>query len=264
MAIAQGQFTIIDYNDITTSNTAPASPPTGTFWVDTSVTPNLLKRWSGTAWVVVNDYSGAIAAATTAEALVTKINDGTETIKANKIWLDEEEQVLTTKFSKLTLDLGGLNETTISNLTEIRESISGVESDYTKIRKDHSGLTETVSKLSAKVVEDAEGIKKQYDEVVSTLDKNTGEIKTLVAKTMSISEGANGLIISQEGNAFSSKFTNTALEFFDGDTAVAHISNKEMRITDAVILHSLTLAQWTEGYFMWECTDTHLNFKWGE
>jgi hypothetical protein len=62
MAIrAAGQITIIDLNDITVSSTAPSSPSANQLWLDTSVTPNVLKKYSGSAWAIVSDPSDAIA-----------------------------------------------------------------------------------------------------------------------------------------------------------------------------------------------------------
>lgn len=52
MPAAIAQFTIIDYNDITVGATAPASPSIDQLWLNTSVTPNRLSRWSGSAWVL--------------------------------------------------------------------------------------------------------------------------------------------------------------------------------------------------------------------
>lgn len=56
--VAQGHFTIVDTNDgYSVGAVAPTNPIANfTSWLDTSVTPNLLKKWSGTAWVVVNDF----------------------------------------------------------------------------------------------------------------------------------------------------------------------------------------------------------------
>lgn len=55
MAVAIAQFTITDLNDITTSNTAPSNPTDGQLWLDTSVTPNVLKKYNGSSW----DITGA-------------------------------------------------------------------------------------------------------------------------------------------------------------------------------------------------------------
>jgi hypothetical protein len=50
--IATGQFTIHDLTDITVSSTPPSNPVVDMMWLDTSVTPNQLKRWNGSTWVM--------------------------------------------------------------------------------------------------------------------------------------------------------------------------------------------------------------------
>ena len=40
---------------------APAAPVTGQLWVDTSVTPNLVRTWDGTGWVSLQQYAGTTA-----------------------------------------------------------------------------------------------------------------------------------------------------------------------------------------------------------
>lgn len=60
MAIATAQFTIRDENDITIGAVAPASPIKDELWLDTSVTPSVLKRWTGTKWEKCNDYDSSI------------------------------------------------------------------------------------------------------------------------------------------------------------------------------------------------------------
>ena len=53
--IAVAQITIRDTTDITVSAVAPSSPVVDQLWLDTSITPNLLKKWNGTEWEVVNE-----------------------------------------------------------------------------------------------------------------------------------------------------------------------------------------------------------------
>lgn len=57
MPAAIAQFTIMDYNDITVGATAPANPTIDQLWLNTSVTPNRLSRWSGSAWVLATPTS---------------------------------------------------------------------------------------------------------------------------------------------------------------------------------------------------------------
>ena len=80
------QITIRDENDMQIAATAPANPAVNTLWLDTSVTPNMLKRWNGTAWVecsaqpVGNDTivgtQTAATAAWTGVASFSQLTDG--------------------------------------------------------------------------------------------------------------------------------------------------------------------------------------------
>lgn len=58
MAIATGQFTITDISDIQASATAPSNPSLNELWVDS--TTNILKKYDGSNWIVVNDYTDEI------------------------------------------------------------------------------------------------------------------------------------------------------------------------------------------------------------
>jgi hypothetical protein len=49
--VAIGQLSLLDLNDAIISGTAPANPTVGTLWIDSSVNPNVLKKWDGTQWV---------------------------------------------------------------------------------------------------------------------------------------------------------------------------------------------------------------------
>lgn len=73
---------------VSKQTTAPSSPATGQLWVDTSVVPNILKRWSGSAWIKVTPTTpaeiGAFGATegtqlttrvTTAEGSITNLSN---------------------------------------------------------------------------------------------------------------------------------------------------------------------------------------------
>lgn len=51
MAIATGQFTIVDINDITVSSSPPSNPRVDDLWLDTSSIPYTLKAWNGSDWI---------------------------------------------------------------------------------------------------------------------------------------------------------------------------------------------------------------------
>lgn len=51
MAIVIGEITIVDLSDVHIETIPPADPVKDQLWLDTSVVPNILKRWDGSKWV---------------------------------------------------------------------------------------------------------------------------------------------------------------------------------------------------------------------
>jgi hypothetical protein len=51
MVIAIGEITIVDLSDVHIETIPPADPVKDQLWLDTSVVPNILKRWDGSKWV---------------------------------------------------------------------------------------------------------------------------------------------------------------------------------------------------------------------
>ena len=79
--IAGAQYTIVDLSDPIQQGTAPSAPVAGMLWMDTSSSPPLLRRYSGTVWEAVGD-SGAGAEALEAVRELQAANDivvGTQT-----------------------------------------------------------------------------------------------------------------------------------------------------------------------------------------
>ena len=66
--VSSGQITITDLSDgasgIIVSSVAPASPQTGQLWQDTSTTPQLVKKWTGSSWVIWEFYAQNLKADT--------------------------------------------------------------------------------------------------------------------------------------------------------------------------------------------------------
>lgn len=69
--IAAASRTIIDLFDPIQQGTEPLPPVMDMLWLDTSLDPNQIKRWDGTAWTVVNDTSTLDSRITAAELLIT-------------------------------------------------------------------------------------------------------------------------------------------------------------------------------------------------
>ena len=52
--LTQAQHTIVDLSDPIVAGTAPTSPVDNMLWLDTSKTPSVLKRWTGSKWEQVS------------------------------------------------------------------------------------------------------------------------------------------------------------------------------------------------------------------
>ena len=56
-AISISQITLLDYSDTLVGDVAPINPSINLLWIDTSMTPNQMKRWNGSKWETINDTS---------------------------------------------------------------------------------------------------------------------------------------------------------------------------------------------------------------
>ena len=117
MAIAIGQLTITDLNDITTGTTAPLSPTVNQLWLDTSSVPNLLKTWNGTVWFKTGANSLAELDPTANQTIITNTAD----ISASntQIGLKVSTTTYTTKMSSLDGSISGINSTLTSQTGSI-------------------------------------------------------------------------------------------------------------------------------------------------
>lgn len=90
VVVSAGQYTITDIFDPVQQDTAPTNPVEGMIWIDTSVTPNVWKRWTGTEWVHVGDadMSGIEEQITTIETKIEE-QDGQISLRATKEELSE-------------------------------------------------------------------------------------------------------------------------------------------------------------------------------
>ena len=112
--IATAQITIADLSDPIISGSIPSSPVEDMLWLDTSVSPNVLKRYNNGSWSIVNDTSNLITRITTAEQKIT--DDAIVSTVTNSTKYLGLEQRVSTAENKLTADA---METTISNSTAL-------------------------------------------------------------------------------------------------------------------------------------------------
>lgn len=160
MPKAIGQITIRDENDISIGTTAPSNPIKDQMWLDTSINPSVLKRYNGSGWDIVNDYSVDIKKAeekiTTNTTSINAINGQIDTlIKDTTIIEDGTTVKLKDSYSNLKQTVSGINatiashSTSISNLTNNLNAVSGkvttVENKQATLEQNLSGFKTTVS-----------------------------------------------------------------------------------------------------------------------
>ncbi|UYL94199.1 tail fiber protein [Geobacillus phage vB_GthS_PT9.1] len=133
---------VLKENVITKSNTAPTNPTTGQLWLDTSVVPNVLKRWDGSTWVKVTPTTaGEVGAYTKTEvdnALNSKVSitqytadmDGVVTrLNSAESRITQNEQEIAAKVSNTTYQQ---DKTTINNnISQLQTRMSNAEAQLT-------------------------------------------------------------------------------------------------------------------------------------
>ncbi|MED4916706.1 phage tail spike protein [Geobacillus thermodenitrificans] len=133
---------VLKENVITKSNTAPTNPTTGQLWLDTSVVPNVLKRWDGSTWVKVTPTAaGEVGAYTKTEvdnALNSKVSVTQYTADMNGVVtrlnnaesrITQTEQEIATKVSNTTYqqDKAIIN----NNISQLQTRMSNAEAQLT-------------------------------------------------------------------------------------------------------------------------------------
>nr|WP_320058774.1 alanine-zipper protein [uncultured Bacteroides sp.] len=149
--VATGQITLLDSNDyLSTGLTAPSNPVAGvTLWVDTSVTPNQLKKWSGTVWEIVSDAQAAIE-----KAKQDAINDAAGKYVANSTFSSNVTQLSDRINAKVSqTDFNALGTRVGSAESKITQQSALISAKAEKT--DLNALSTRVSSAEAKITSDA-------------------------------------------------------------------------------------------------------------
>ncbi|MGG0387846.1 hypothetical protein ABEZ76_07670 [Priestia megaterium] len=124
--IASGTMTLTDLNDAIIAGTAPSNPAINTLWIDTSITPNMLKKWSGSAWVNVGeldpDYSETIE----------NINKSIDDITSDSVIDYTERKILKDRITKIIGYVIADNATTLPAVSTLDSSGKG---EFYTVRK---------------------------------------------------------------------------------------------------------------------------------
>ncbi|MGR6115707.1 phage tail spike protein [Aeribacillus composti] len=168
---------VLKENAITKSNTAPANPTTGQLWLDTSVTPNVLKRWDGSAWVKATPTSaGEVGAYTKTEvdnALNSKVSVTQYTTDMNGVItrLDSAESRITQTENEIATKVS--NTTYQQDKTTINNNISQLQ---TKMSNAETSISQLSNQIALKANATDVYTKSQIDGQFNTVNQQISQL----------------------------------------------------------------------------------------
>lgn len=157
--IAVAQYTIADLNDPIVLATQPIDPVIGALWLDIGITPNQLKRWDGSQWLIINDTS----------ALAQKVNQAELDIDANTASINAAVKSLNT--------LSGRVQSAEQKITP--EAITQTVRDSQGYKNDIAGATMTATKFETFV---------QGSDGISKISQQAGRVDLIISSDSTASE----------------------------------------------------------------------------
>ena len=253
MTKAVGQFTIIDLNDITISSTAPAVKIVNMIWLDTSVVPNQLKKWSGTAWINIGDRNEDLedtidqrfASYYTKTEITSAINQTKDSIYLS---VDQKiNQTATTINTRTDEVLESYSTTTLMN-TAIALSQDSILSTVgvTYATKDSLGNYSTTTQMNTAISQTATSITSTVSATyatktsVSTLSQTVGGFETRISNAegdvTTIQQSTSGITAAVnaaklEFNSSGLTIKNGGFKIMDGNTTLLSSTSGNVQIT---------------------------------
>ncbi|WP_291653787.1 hypothetical protein [Clostridium sp.] len=218
MIKAIGQITIRDENDITISNTAPIKPIRDEMWLDTSKSPSILKRYNGSTWDVVNDYSEVIedveekiiantTAITVAQGQISGLISENEIAKG-------DITTLKNNYTSIKAAVDGINTTVVGHITSIgnlNSNLSTIQSSITQLNNQIAQKVEQTDIETAVMAIDKKIT--STNTKVASIETNLTSITSRVSSTESSITTINGNIsnLTTKVNTVEQKVTATAI-----------------------------------------------------
>lgn len=193
---------------IACQETAPKNPIVDELWLDTSVDPNVLKRWGGSSWLVVNDTSDII---TTINDVQLSINDDitavAERVTKNENSVSSLNQSVQAVESKLTPD--GIF-TYVKDSDQYKSDIAGATMTATKFEQFVQGS----NSISA-VTQDAEKINWIVGSGTSASNMAlTDDFLRVAANNINLSANNSlSIIVGEIQEDYDTKFTNASSDY---------------------------------------------------
>ncbi|MED4962967.1 carbohydrate binding domain-containing protein [Heyndrickxia coagulans] len=181
---------------IVKSNTAPSNPEKDQLWVDTSKTPQIMRRWNGTAWVDLSPTQasqiGAVSTTTyttditninntlSQKASATTVNTLTGRVDKAETAISQNANAIASKADKSYVD-------TLKNTVDSHSTLISQNADAIALKASQS----TVDALTGRVSTAEATLKTQADQIAARITKTDADAK--YATQASLTATANSL-----------------------------------------------------------------------
>jgi phage minor structural protein len=236
---------------IAKGSTAPLNPSVGDLWIDTSVTPNLLKRWTGSAWQKLAPTTAAEIGAVDVNTYNTKVQQLSNDIaaKADATWVNgqlvlkanasdvytktETDNKLGTKADKANT----YTKTEVDNALNSKVSVTQYTADMNGIISEldnhESRITQTEQEIATKVSNTT------YQQDKTALEGDISSLETRMSQAeTSIQQNANQIALkANKTDVYTKTETDNKLSTkanqSDLNTTNQNVSNLTTRMTNA-------------------------------
>ncbi|AJH77257.1 hypothetical protein I6J17_07920 [Heyndrickxia coagulans] len=164
------------------SNTAPSDPATDQLWIDTSKTPQIMRRWTGSTWVDLSPTQasqiGAVST-TTYTTDITNINNtlsqkaSATTVNTLTGRVDKAETAISQNASDIALKADKSYVDTIKNTVDNHSTLISQNADAIALKASQS----TVDALTGRVSTAEATLKTQADQISARITKTDADAK---------------------------------------------------------------------------------------
>ena len=234
---ATAQYTIVDLDDPIISSTQPSNPEIDTIWVDTSVTPNAMKRWDGTGWVVVSNVDPAAIENrfTTIETSITE-QGGQIALKASQESVNSLGGRVTsteTQVANLTTQYNGIALVVAKKSSNYRQEATPTDANAGDIWVIPSTGKEYQAVLNEDTIQWVEVVSQEFAQLVVKVNGIDSTVSDLSGDVSQISQKADKIdwIIASGTSASNMSLTQNAYTLIANNIDLS--ANNTVRITSA-------------------------------
>ena len=199
--------------------------------------------------IVSDSITSTVTAVENAQASADKAQQSADATGSRVTVAESTIKQLSDSISHLVTDKNGTSLMTQTsngwtfNMGQISDTLDQAASELDKLSGSVDGIDDTINKLNS---------------VVDDLGKKTAYI------VMATDESGNPCIeLGKEGNPFKVRITNTSVDFMDGSSKVAYVSNKALYIEKAIIKDELQIGEGSG--FVWKRrSNGNMGLRWVE